>query len=179
MSLVRTTGIPAAPAAISLSRTEMRRRPMPRSRHSRTMRMETISTARENHAKARSEVSPSPNSDGREINVDSGSGSPEQIFLCRIGMVQHDVASTDVCMKSANPSVLTARYRPRMRRAVSPTSTDTTAVAAPARSRSGISGTLAPRCAVMSAPTATNPNWPSDTWPAQPVRTVSDKAMTP
>ncbi len=57
----------------------------------------------------------------------AGSGRPEQIVLCSNGMVQHDVASTDVCMNSANPSVLTARYRPRMRRAVSPTSTETTA----------------------------------------------------
>ena len=30
----------------------------------------------------------------------------------------------------------------------------------------------------MIAPTATSPNWPSDTCPAQPVRTVSDRAMT-
>ena len=31
----------------------------------------------------------------------------------------------------------------------------------------------------MSAPTATSANWPSETWPAQPVRTVSDRAITP
>ena len=65
---------------------------------------------------------------------------PSRSSCAANGMVQHDVASTDVCMKSANPSVLTARYRPRMRRAVSPTSTETTAVATPARSRSRIEG---------------------------------------
>ena len=30
---------------------------------------------------------------------------------------------------------------------------------------------------VMSAPTATNPNWPSDTCPPHPVSTVSESAM--
>ena len=90
------------------------------------MRTDRTSTPSENQAKARSDVRLSPNSDGREINVDCGSGSPEQIVRCTNGTVQHDVASTEVCMNSAKPSVLTARYRPRMRRAVSPTSTDTT-----------------------------------------------------
>ena len=30
----------------------------------------------------------------------------------------------------------------------------------------------------MTAPTATRPNWPRETWPAHPVSTVSDRAMT-
>ena len=36
-----------------------------------------------------------------------------------------------------------------------------------------------PTWEAMSAPTATKPNWPSDTWPDHPVSTVSDRAMTP
>ena len=66
-----------------------------------------------------------------------------------------------------------------MRRAVSPTSTDTIAVTTPAKGSSRMSGTPAPKWAAMSAPTATSPNCPSETWPAQPVRTVSDRAITP
>jgi hypothetical protein len=53
-----------------------------------------------------------------------------------------------------------------------------TAVTAPANGMSRISGTLEPRCDAIRAPQATSPNWPSDTWPAQPVSTVSERAMT-
>ena len=54
----------------------------------------------------------------------------------------------------------------------------TTAVTAPAKSSRTGSGSELPRWAAMSAPTATSPNWPSDTCPAQPVSTVSERAMT-
>jgi len=49
----------------------------------------------------------------------------------------------------------------------------------PATGRSRTSGIPDPTCEAMSAPTATKPNWPNDTWPDQPVRTVSDRAMMP
>ena len=54
----------------------------------------------------------------------------------------------------------------------------TTAVTAPAKSSSSGSGTDEPRCAAIRAPTATRPNWPSDTCPAHPVRIVSERAIT-
>ncbi len=65
--------------------------------------------ANENHAKARSEERPNPKSEGRVIKVDWGSGSPEQMVRWMRGSVQHDVARTELCMKSAKPRVLTAR----------------------------------------------------------------------
>jgi hypothetical protein len=157
-SFVRTTWIPVADAVTSLSRTAMRRRAIPRSRQIRTIRTDRRSTPRENQAKAGSEERLSPNSDGREINVDCGLGRPVHICRCTMGRVQHGVASTELCMNNANPSVLTARYRPRMRRAVRPTRIDTTAVTMPASGSMRIRGTWAPKWAVRSAPTATSPN---------------------
>src|SRR5580704_11029700 len=95
-SFVRTTGMPADPAATSLSRTAMRRRATPRSRHTRTMRTERTSTPNENQAKACSDDRLSPKNDGREIKVDSGLGRPEQMVRWMRGRVKHGVASTDV-----------------------------------------------------------------------------------
>ena len=66
-------------------------------------------TPNENQAKACSDDRLSPNSDGREMRVDSGSGRPEQIVRWMRGRVKQGVANTDVCMNRANPSVLTAR----------------------------------------------------------------------
>ena len=143
---------------------------MPRSRHTRTMSTETIEHGEREPGEGplRRQVR-ARTATGRAISVDCGSGSPEQIVLWTSGTVQHDVASTDVCMNRAKPSVLTARYRPRMRRAVSPTSTDTTAVAdAGEGQQQDERDTARPRWAAMSAPTATNPNWPSETWPDPP-----------
>ena len=75
--------------------------------------------------------------------------------------------------------MLTARKRPRTRSAGSPMSMATTAVTAPPkRQQERQRHAEFPRWAAMSEPTATRPNWPRDTWPAQPVRTVRDRAMT-
>src|ERR1700689_1403360 len=94
-NLVLTTGIPAEPAATSLSRTAMRRRATPRSRQTRTMRTDRARTPSENQAKACSEDRLSPNSDGREMSVDSGLGSPEQMVRWIRGRVKQGVANTD------------------------------------------------------------------------------------
>ena len=105
-------------------------------------------------------------------------GRPTQSDLLTTGSVKQGVATTVTCMKSAKPSVLTARKRPGTRRAGRPTMMATTAVTAPAKSSRTGRGIELPRWAAMSAPTATRPNCPSDTCPAQPVSTVSDRAMT-
>src|SRR5450759_5100837 len=92
-SLVRTIGIPIAPAAISLSRTATSRRAIPRSRHTLTMSTDRTRTPIENQAKARSDERLKPNRLGRAISVDWGFGSPVQIRLLRSGGVQNGVAS--------------------------------------------------------------------------------------
>ena len=94
------------------------------------------------------------------------------------GTVKHGVASTAFCMKMANARVVTARKSPGMRNAGRPTRMATTAVTAPPYSMTTGSGSDVPRCTATSVPTATSPNWPSETWPAQPVSMVSDRATT-
>ena len=167
-----------APAPVSLSRTAIRRRATPRSRHSRTISTDTTRTPSENQAKAFWDDSPIPRNVGAEMRVDWGLGRPVHSCRPRPGTVQQGVSRTDPMNHSPKARVLTARYRPRTRRAGSPTSTATTAVTAPAKGIRRTSGTLAPRWAAIRAPTATRPNWPSDTWPAQPVSTVRDRAIT-
>ncbi len=75
--------------------------------------------------------------------------------------------------------MVTARYRPGRRRAGSPTTTATTAPADPASSNARLRSN--PQVEVATAPTApptaTNDICPSDTWPAHPVSTTTDKVM--
>ena len=95
------------------------------------------------------------------------------------GIVMHGVASTALCMKMAKASVVTARKSPGMRSAGSPTM-----IGHQRRHRTAVehhqraAGSDVPRCTATSAPTATRPNCPSETWPAQPVSIVSDRATT-
>ena len=78
---------------------------------------------------------------------------------------------------SANASVATARYGPFKRSVGRPTSVATTAPQIPAkgsaadRSQCQVATATAP----ATAPTATNAICPSETWPAQPVRTTIER----
>ena len=103
------TGVPPEPAPTSLSRTAIRRLAIPLSRQTLTIRIESTNTMRENQAKARSEKIWIPKRVGLEMSVEPGSGNPVQTVLWMNGRVTHGVASTDVCMKTAKPNVLTAR----------------------------------------------------------------------
>jgi hypothetical protein len=178
ISLDRARGMPRAPAPVSLSRTAISRRATPRSRHSRTISTDSTRMTRENQANERAEASWIPKKLGLPMSVDCGLGRPVHSSLPTTGRLQHGVARTDPMNHRLKARVLTARYRPRTRSAGRPTTTAITAVTAPANGMRRISGTLAPRWAAIRAPQATSPNCPSDTWPAQPVSTVRDRAMT-
>ncbi len=123
--------MPSAAAPSSLSRTATRRRATPLSRHTRRMNTDSSSTPRANQAKARCDDRLMPNSEGRGTTVYAGLGRPVQSVLLMPGIVMHGVASTAVCMKMANASVVTARKRPGIRSAGSPTMIATSAVTAP------------------------------------------------
>jgi hypothetical protein len=79
---------------------------------------------------------------------------------------------------TANARVVTARNGPRMRRAGSPmmraTTAATTTPATSARKKSQL--WRAYRTEVVAPPKPTNANWPSEMWPAQPVRISSETA---
>ena len=175
---MRSTGIPIAAAPSSLSRTAISRRATPLSRQIRTAKIDTTRTPSENQANDRCDWRLRPRKSGRVIRVEAGLGRPVHTVLSIPGTVQHGVARTASCMKMAKASVVTARNSPGIRSAGRPTITATTAVTAPAKSNRTGSGIELPRCAATSAPTATNPNWPSDTCPAHPVRTVRESAIT-
>jgi hypothetical protein len=73
------------------------------------MRRLRTRTPNENQAKDCAEERLSPKREGGAMRVEAGLGSPLQTRLCSKGTVQQDVASTDVCMKTAKASVETAR----------------------------------------------------------------------
>jgi hypothetical protein len=88
---------------------------------------------------------------------------------------------------TAKANVVTARNRPRIRRAGNPTTTAKPAVKTVATGTASqkVRPAFDVRAPAMTAPTATKANWPRLTWPAQPVSTTRDsatmayRAMTP
>ena len=74
--------------------------------------------------------------------------------------------------------MVTARNRPRIRNAGSPTTTAKAAVKAVASGSASqnVMPTVAVSAPATTAPTATKANWPRLTWPAQPVSTTNDRA---
>ena len=111
--LVRTIGMPPAPARhLVVADRHQAAGHAPVAPHHHHQHRQRRARPSENHAKVRSSARDRPNSDGAASSVDCGSGRPVQTWRCTSGTVQHGVASTVACMNSANPSVLTARYRP-------------------------------------------------------------------
>ena len=178
-SLVRASGMPMAPAPVSLSRTAISRRATPRSRHNRTISTESTSTPSENQAKARSESEPDPEQagsgdegglrigqSGAELLVDQGQG-PARGGQHRLHEPDGEGQRAHGQVEAADPQGGQADQHGDHRgdRAGERHEQDQRHARAEVRRPSG-------------RRTATSPNWPSDTWPAHPVSTVSDRAMT-
>ena len=88
-------------------------------------------------------------------------------------MNSHELQAT------ARAKVVTARSRPRARRAGTPTSRETPAPRRPANGTVTQKGTpWASRAAAPNVPMPTTANWPSDSWPAHPVNTTTDSPTT-
>ena len=97
--------------------------------------------------------------------------------------------NSHVAEATANARVVTARNRPRTRSAGSPTITAATTPTAVATNMAKAHGRSSDRSnrskgtgmslpwvspSTVSPPSPTKANWPSDSWPAQPVSTVMD-----
>src|SRR3989442_858513 len=84
--------------------------------------------------------------------------------------------NNQLCAATAKASVVTARKSPRTRSAGKPTSTAAVAPATVAyASATEKEYPFATSADAVTAPTPANAYWPSDSCPAQPVSTVTDR----
>ena len=101
-NFVRNTGMPMPAAPISLSRTAIKRRATPLSRHSRTAKIDKNNMARENQAKGLLRLERfNPRSFGFATTVGCRVGNPVQSVLSISGRVTHGVDTTVTCIKIA------------------------------------------------------------------------------
>ena len=175
----------AAVAASSLSRTAIQHRPIPVRRSRDTTTATTASEPRHRKKKLRREA-PKSISNGPSPTTGGFGGRGVEVPPVKKSWVSsHDAEAT------AKARVVTARNRPRTRRAGRPTSTAAatpipvaTATAAPHGSdsdrsnRSKGTGMSWPRVSptTVMPPSPTKAYWPSESCPAQPVSTDSDRA---